>query len=173
MKYIKSRQRYEASNVWLAVNDPAHNGPTAYSYDWWCFLRVIEGRLIFNRHSYSVSTARHQRKVRALLHELGIRIDREVNTRYSLDAEIDFSQASGSWDSHKRPITTLAQLDELEAIQRADDDAEANRRRIERNRRARERSAAARLGLSVDRYRREQRNLAYEARAENAWMASL
>lgn len=47
-------------------------------------MKRIKGKVVFNDYRYSVSTARHQRKVRTLLRELGIKIDIEVSFRASL-----------------------------------------------------------------------------------------
>lgn len=47
----------------------------AFSYKWWRFVAKIEGKVIFNNYSYSISTTKHQHKIRSLLYELGIKID--------------------------------------------------------------------------------------------------
>ena len=73
MKYIKKRARYEADNVWFDANTS-----TAMSYNWWVFVKKINGLVVFNNHGYSHATMGHQRKVRALLNTLGITIDLEV-----------------------------------------------------------------------------------------------
>lgn len=62
------------------------NSGIALSYSWWCFLRVVRGKYIFNSHRYSVTTGSHQSMVKSVLHELGIRIYLQCNTRKSLDA---------------------------------------------------------------------------------------
>lgn len=73
MKLMKREQVYRASNVSF---DP--KAEKAYSYAWWCFVARIEGKLVFNNYRYSVSTGKHQAKVRRLLNELGIKIDIEL-----------------------------------------------------------------------------------------------
>lgn len=50
----------------------------AFSYGWWKFVGTVEGKVIFNNYRYSMSTSRHQSKVRALLKELNIKIDIEM-----------------------------------------------------------------------------------------------
>lgn len=70
MKYYKRLGIYKASNVTF---DP--KTLEAHSYRWWKFVAVVEGKVIFNNYRYSVSTSKHQRKVRQLLFELGIKID--------------------------------------------------------------------------------------------------
>lgn len=59
---LKRRRRdgvYYASNVqW----DPVKR--VATSYGWWEFVKPIGGKLVFNDYGYSVSTRRHQAKVR-------------------------------------------------------------------------------------------------------------
>jgi hypothetical protein len=70
MKLNKSSGIYKGSNVTF---DPTCM--VANSYNWWTFFRRCNGKHIFNNYSYSPTTQRHQRKVRSLLEELGIRID--------------------------------------------------------------------------------------------------
>lgn len=76
MKYMQKAGIYKGSNV-------TFNPETveAYSYDWWGFVKKIGGKVIFNTYRYSVTTAKHQSKVRSLLRELGIKIDREVQCK--------------------------------------------------------------------------------------------
>lgn len=67
MKYMKRANIYKASNVTFSPETMR-----AYSYDWWLFTDVIGGKLVFNWYTYSNTTAKHQRKVYALLRdELG------------------------------------------------------------------------------------------------------
>lgn len=70
MKYFKRLKIYKASAV-------TFNPQTmeAYSYSWWKFVAIVEGKVIFNDYYYSPSTRKHQSKVRSLLQELGITID--------------------------------------------------------------------------------------------------
>lgn len=79
MKYFKTQNLYKASNVTF---DPSK--VIAHSYAWWCFVRVIEGHVVFNSYRYSNTTAKHQFKVKRLLNELGITIDFEVSVPESL-----------------------------------------------------------------------------------------
>lgn len=79
MKYSKKRARYEESNVWFDKETM-----TAKSYDHWVFVTKISGLVVFNEHRYSVSTSRHQRKVKELLQALGIVIDLHVDSPKSL-----------------------------------------------------------------------------------------
>lgn len=57
----------------------------ATSYGHWCFVKVINGKVVFNNYSYSSTTSRHQSAVRCLLRELGINIDVNVDINSSLD----------------------------------------------------------------------------------------
>jgi hypothetical protein len=50
----------------------------AHSYRWWKFVAVVEGKVVFNNYRYSVSTSKHQSKVRSLLNDLNIKIDLEL-----------------------------------------------------------------------------------------------
>ena len=125
MKYVKKRDRYEASNVWFNLKDCK-----AASYNWWVFVAVIEGKTVFNWYTYSNSTSKHQRKVSNLISSLGVEIDVGVRFRKSLS---DFS--------------SLKQIKEFQKIQ-DDRDAElANWNRIERNRKARLRRQRAKEEL--------------------------
>lgn len=73
MKLMKKTNTYKASNVTFNLTTK-----DAYSYNWWRFVAIIEGKLVFNNYRYSPSTGNHQRKVRNLLRELGIKIDVEL-----------------------------------------------------------------------------------------------
>lgn len=70
MKYHKKLGLYKASNVTFNLVTRE-----AYSYGWWRFVSVVNGYVVFNNYSYSVSTCKHQSKVRSLMNELGIKID--------------------------------------------------------------------------------------------------
>lgn len=63
---------YQGSNYKVIFNPKTLE---AFSYKWWRFVAVVEGKVIFNNYRYSNSTSNHQRKVRSLLGELGIKID--------------------------------------------------------------------------------------------------
>jgi hypothetical protein len=64
------------SNIYKATN-VTFNPKTldAHSYSWWRFVAKVEGKVIFNDYRYSVTTAKHQSKVRHLLESLGIKVD--------------------------------------------------------------------------------------------------
>lgn len=72
MKLMKRAQVYQCSNYNCTFNP---NTIEAYSYKWWRFVALVEGKVIFNNYRYSSSTGNHQRKVRRLMEELGIKID--------------------------------------------------------------------------------------------------
>ena len=73
MNYMKRAQIYKGANVTF---DPTKI--EAHSYRWWRFVAKIDGVVFFNSYRYSVSTAKHQSKVRSLMHELNIKIDIEA-----------------------------------------------------------------------------------------------
>lgn len=73
MKHYKKTNLYKASNVTF---DPTKIEAT--SYNWWLFVKRIKGKTVFNSYRYSVSTSKHQAKVRSLMSQLGIKIDRYV-----------------------------------------------------------------------------------------------
>lgn len=86
MRYYKRLKVYKASHVEF---DPINLN--AYSYGWWRFLAVVDGKLIFNNFPYSRATMRHQGLVRRLLSDLNIKIDIEmpipsgINSNYLFD----------------------------------------------------------------------------------------
>lgn len=80
MKFIKSRNQFEASNVSFNVLTEV-----ALSYNWWIFVKRINGKLVFNNYGYSVSTRKHQSKVRNLLNKLGKTIDLVIEAPRGLD----------------------------------------------------------------------------------------
>lgn len=93
MKYLKRTQIYKSPNV--SFNPKTKE---AYSYLWWRFVGVIEGKVVFNNYRYSVTTAKHQRKVSSLINELGIKIDLSLQipgglqTVYSLTEAIQIAE---------------------------------------------------------------------------------
>lgn len=81
MKFIKKRNQYEASNVSF---DPENI--SAVSYNWWEFVKVINGKVVFNDYNYSPSTCKHQSKVRRLLETLNIKVDVVIESTKSLSS---------------------------------------------------------------------------------------
>lgn len=75
---IKQRLRF-GSNCYVNLNDLS-----AWSYNWWQFVRVVNGKVVFNNYNYSSSTNKHQSTVRSALAHLGIVIDLIVETSASL-----------------------------------------------------------------------------------------
>lgn len=57
----------------------------AHSYDWWKYVAKIDGKVVFNNYSYSVTTSGHQSAMRSLLSELGIKIDLFIEAPQGLD----------------------------------------------------------------------------------------
>lgn len=127
MKYYKKSDSYKASNVLFHCPST-----TAYSYSWWCFVKIINGQLIFNNYKYSNSTIRHQYKVRALLAELGLKVDRFVQVRGGL-----------------QNITTLRELNEKENKTLTDIEAAKEYMRKRRNERARQRRLERKTALKA------------------------
>lgn len=72
MKFMKRAGIYQGSSYNVTFNPETME---AHSYKWWKFVAVIEGKVVFNNFRYSPTTGNHQRKVRRLLEELGIKID--------------------------------------------------------------------------------------------------
>lgn len=74
MKLYPKLNMYKASNVSYNINTQR-----AYSYDWWCFVKPIGNEIVFNTYCYSNSTRKHQKRVWALLTELGLPIMHEID----------------------------------------------------------------------------------------------
>lgn len=70
MKFMKRAQIYKGNNI--TFNPKTMD---AVSYNWWRFAARIDGLVVFNDFRYSVTTAKQQRKVAGLMHELGIKVD--------------------------------------------------------------------------------------------------
>jgi hypothetical protein len=127
MKYFSRAGIYKASNVTF---DPT--ALNARSYVWWQFVKRIGGKTVFNSYGYSNSTRKHQYKVRYLMHDLGIKIDRDVQVRGGL-----------------QNIKSLRELSTRENETLAEQAANAEFKRIERNKRACERRVAKRTALRL------------------------
>jgi hypothetical protein len=56
----------------------------AHSYGWWCYVKKIKGKVVFNAYPYSPSTQGHQSTMRTLLTKLGVKIDATVYVREGL-----------------------------------------------------------------------------------------
>lgn len=109
MKLMKKTGTYKASNVEFNPDTMI-----ATSYDWWQFVRMINGKIVFNNYSYSNTTCRHQSKVRGLLRELNINIDLEVTTNLSLNGNSRYNYGN-ELDSLKDAVKTdLNAIKELE-----------------------------------------------------------
>jgi hypothetical protein len=101
MKLNKRANIYKASNV-------SFNPETceARSYEWWAFTKMVNGKLIFNNTSYSQSTCKHQSKVRALLRDLGLKIDLVVDARCGLQNDQWPAQAVESIETRINEVTS-------------------------------------------------------------------
>lgn len=78
MKYYKRLKVYKASNV--TFNPETKE---AFSYGWWKFVTKVNGLVVFNDHTYSISTRKHQSKVWNLLN---YKADLIVDTHESLNS---------------------------------------------------------------------------------------
>tara|TARA_R110000868_G_scaffold411564_1_gene705366 strand:+ start:163 stop:789 length:627 start_codon:yes stop_codon:yes gene_type:complete len=79
---FKKRSGIYSNSTGSNTYDP--EAEKAVSYRWWVYLMRIKGKLIFNDHSYSNSTAKHQSALRHLL-KGKVKIDAIVYQRESLD----------------------------------------------------------------------------------------
>lgn len=118
MKYFKRLGLYKASNVTFNAKTLS-----AHSYDWWQFVKQVNGKVLFNTYRYSLTTGRHQAKVRSLMNSLGISFE-EVAMSESL---CRFENLEQVYAAHTANLENNARLKEA--------------KRIARNKRARERRA--------------------------------
>lgn len=79
MKFNSKVGAYRAANVYFHPEKLV-----ATSYDWWTFVKRIDGHTVFNSYGYSNTTRRHQYRVREVMRDLGLVIDREVRVPSSL-----------------------------------------------------------------------------------------
>jgi hypothetical protein len=128
MNYCKKRARFEASNVYFDDKNKI-----AVSYNWWVFVKEINGLIVFNWYKYSRSTIKHQDKVDWLLRELNITVDRTVSFRESLER-----------------CHSLKDLKEAQKRQDEMNKINDERKRVERNKRAKERRQKAKELLKTD-----------------------
>jgi hypothetical protein len=124
MKYIKTQKTYKAANVFVTIDHEAKHY-VAYSYNWWQFVMVYNGKVLFNGHAYSPSTRQHQSKVRTVLAQNGVRIDHFVDSRASFTANwredaikrleykiVELSNQVGKKGSHKaKNVERLAEIE--------------------------------------------------------------
>jgi hypothetical protein len=82
MKKLKTRNEYVGCNGKVRYYADEIR---ATSYDWWVFVDVIDGKVVFNNYNYSNTTSRHQAEVHHLMNKLGIKIDLYVNMEQSLN----------------------------------------------------------------------------------------
>lgn len=81
MKQLKRKP-----NIFTASNVTFDKDLTeARSYQWWVFVKKIQGKTVFNSYRYSPTTGKHQHKVRSLMRTLGIKIDVEVQVKEGLN----------------------------------------------------------------------------------------
>lgn len=70
MKYFTRSKQYRASNVYFDTVTES-----AWSYEWYCMAKRINGRMVLNNYNYSNSTIKHVSKVWLLFTSLGIEFD--------------------------------------------------------------------------------------------------
>lgn len=81
MRHYKRANIYKSGRAVLKI-EPLE----AWSYDWWCFLRKVRGKVVFNNYHYSNTTGKHQSAVSTQLKALGIKVDLFVYSPKSLDS---------------------------------------------------------------------------------------
>jgi hypothetical protein len=82
MKYYKRAGIYKNSTGSCTYSPEKEE---AHSYNWWCFLKRINGVLVFNNYSYSVSTTAHQSRIRSMLSQEGKEIGLFIESPKGLD----------------------------------------------------------------------------------------
>lgn len=96
MKFYKRLNLYKASNVTF---NPVTK--EAFSYQWWKFTKIIDGKLVFNSYSYSSSTCKHQDKVAGVLSHLGLAIAHTIEAPEGLD------RLASALTLHKNKLHTM------------------------------------------------------------------
>lgn len=124
MRHYKRSNEYRASNV--TFNPETKQ---AYSYGWWRFVDVINGKVVFNNYSYSVSTSGHQSKVRSLLRSLGIQIDLFIEAPCGLQDRDLYNEVKKHYQDkidtlraeiaapRSRKVTNGRRLDDIKSLQ--------------------------------------------------------
>lgn len=110
MKHYKKTNLYKASNVTF---DPTKIEATSYS--WWLFVKRIKGKTVFNSYRYSISTSKHQSKVRSLMRQLGIKIDRDVEIKDGLQYISTLTELN---KKHNETLKRIAENNEEKRIAR-------------------------------------------------------
>lgn len=72
MNYLVRSEMYVTGNKRCTFNPKTM---TAYSYSWWRFVEFIDGKVYFNAFHYSMPTRCHQRAVRQVLNQLGVKYE--------------------------------------------------------------------------------------------------
>lgn len=81
MKKLKSKNVFQNSTK---TNSLDLDKMVATSYQWWTYLKIIDGRLTFNTYRYSVTTSKHQRQTLDLLESMNVKVQVYINQRESL-----------------------------------------------------------------------------------------
>lgn len=77
--------RKKTNSLHMSNNELFLENMKAYSYDWWVYVKEIDGLIVFNEHRYSPSTGKHQSRMRSLLSKLNASPAVFINTRQSID----------------------------------------------------------------------------------------
>lgn len=86
MKFIKRANMWKNSTGSCTLKlGKERQDLEAHSYNWWCFAKYINGVLVFNNYTYSVSTTAHQSRVRMMLSDLGHEIGLYIESPRGLD----------------------------------------------------------------------------------------
>lgn len=80
LKYFSRLKLYKGSNVEFSPETMI-----ATSYWHWAFVKVISKKIVFNNYNFSRTASTHQAAVKALLRELGIKIDLVVQVKEGLN----------------------------------------------------------------------------------------
>lgn len=123
MKYFSRSNEYRASNVVFKMGDkPLNQDVSAWSYGWWQFVKVIDGKTVFNSYRYSSSTGKHQSKVRSLMDKLGLKIDMDI------EVPLGFQKDGWKEDSIKYALYCFEELEKKETDGRPGTGASAYRK---------------------------------------------
>jgi hypothetical protein len=129
---------FTRAGIYKANGNVTFNPTTceAYSYNWWAFVKKIKGKVIFNAYRYSVTTSKHQSRVRSLMSDLGIKIDRVVQVAGGLQSIKTISELN------KKESETLLGIEVHNELMRSRRLARAKQLRLAKKKAAQEQANA-------------------------------
>ena len=101
MKYYKKLKVYKNSTGSNVVD---LENMIATSYGWWPYLKLINGKVVFNNGTYSPTTRKHQNNCLRVLEENNIDIDIMLYSTSHLD------DLHGIWNDYRAKVIHLIRM---------------------------------------------------------------